>query len=405
MSLFEYKAVKESGEVFTGTITISDESELAKKIREQSGSLISYKNLDKNKLNFFKKIFAAGGSVKTQDKIIFAKNLGAMIAAGLSVSKSLTTLEKQFKSKIFKKVISDVNSEVKGGKNIHSALEKYPKVFSSLFISMVRAGEESGKIAESLSIVYHQMENSESLRKKVKGALIYPTIIVIVMAIIGVLMLVLIVPTLQSTFGELGVELPASTRFVIFISSFLIGHTVAFIMLILSMIALVFVGIKTEKGQRAVDTITLKIPVISTMAKEINSARTARTLSSLLSSGVDFISAFDITKDVLQNHYYKEVLDEAKENVQKGVPIAEIFLRHEDLYPPIVSAMVEVGEETGKLPVMLLEIAEFYEGEVSQKTKNMSTIIEPILMVFIGAAVGFFAVSMITPMYSLMNTI
>ena len=185
----------------------------------------------------------------------------------------------------------------------------------------------------------------------------------------------------------------------------MINHTILFLTSVAGFAVSFVLGVRTETGKKVVDTVVLKLPIISTIVKEVNSARTARTLSSLLASGVDVVSAFDITRDVLQNGYYKKVLKEAEANIQKGVPVAEIFIKNEKLYPPIVGAMIEVGEETGKLPDMLLSVAGFYEAEVAQKTKNMSTIIEPFLMVVIGAAVGFFAVSMITPMYSLMSGI
>ncbi len=405
MPTFEFKAIRQTGEVYNGVIDAEDDKELVKKVRDQGGSVINFRNQTKNKLSFLKKLSEIGFTVKIEDKIMFAKNLGTMIGAGLSVSKALTTLEKQFRNPKFKKVINSVNSSIKKGNSINSSLKEHADVFSGLFISMVRAGEESGKISESLAIVVAQMENSNTLRKKVKGALIYPSIIIVVMIVIGALMLIYIVPTLEATFSDLGTELPLSTRMIVFFSAFLRDNTILFVVLFGLIITTIVLGLKSKKGQRIFDTITLKLPVISTIAKEVNSARTARTMSSLLSSGVDVISAFNITKDVLQNHYYKEILEKAEENIQKGTPVAEIFIENEDLYPPVVGAMIEVGEETGKLPEMLLSVADFYESEVAQKTKNISTIIEPILMVIIGFAVGFFAISMITPMYTLMGSI
>lgn len=405
MPTFKYKAIKESGETYNGTMVAKDENSLAQIVRDQGGVIVNYKNQSENKLSFFKKFSVIGFSVSTDNKIMFAKNLGAMIGAGLSVSKSLTTLEKQFKNSYFQKVIKDINSSVKNGETIHDSMQAHSETFSPLFISMVRAGEESGKISDSLSIVAHQMENSNKLKKKVRGALIYPTIIIIAMIIIGILMLVFIVPTLEATFSDMDVELPISTQIIVSTSSFIRDNTSLFFIIALFILSMIVVGFKTKKGKRIVDTLVLKIPFVSTIVKEVNSARTARTLSSLLSSGVDVVTVFDITKDVLQNSYYKEVLAEAGENIQKGSPVAQVFIDNEDLYPPIVSAMIEVGEETGKLPDMLTSVADFYESEVEQKTKNMSTIIEPILMVFIGLAVGFFAISMISPMYSVMGNI
>ncbi|HEC30506.1 MAG TPA: type II secretion system F family protein, partial [Candidatus Yonathbacteria bacterium] len=198
---------------------------------------------------------------------------------------------------------------------------------------------------------------------------------------------------------------PASTRLVIAISDFLSGNPVlAFALIIFTVIGFMFF-IKTKKGKRVLEFVVLKIPIIGKIAKQVNSARTARTLSSLLSSGVDMVGAISITRDVVQNHYYKEVLKDAGDDVQKGLPLSRSFKKREDLYPILVGEMIEVGEETGKLSEMLLQVAIFYENEVDTATENISTIVEPFLMVVIGIVVGFFALSMITPMYSLSSAI
>jgi len=401
---FKYKAIRETGETYNGMVFANDEQDLAKKVRAQGGVVIEFDQQGKDLSLFFRK-FSIIGTVKTEDKIMFAKNLGAMIGAGLSVSKALTTLEKQFKNPKFKSAIKDIDQNISKGKTINEALKDYPNIFSPIFVAMVRAGEESGKIADSLAIVSKQMENSDKLAKKVRGALIYPSIITFVMIAVGILMLVFIVPGLQETFADLDTELPISTQIIIAVSSFVRTNPFLLTLLGAFVIFMITLGFKTNRGKRIVDTFVLKMPFISTIAIEVNSARTARTLSSLLSSGVDVISAFDITKDVLQNSHYKKVMEEARQNIQKGDPVAQVFVNNEKLYPPVVSAMIEVGEETGKLPDMLFSLADFYEEEVEQKTKNLSTIVEPILMVFIGIAVGFFALSMISPMYSIMGSI
>jgi type IV pilus assembly protein PilC len=174
---------------------------------------------------------------------------------------------------------------------------------------------------------------------------------------------------------------------------------------VLILIGIIFWASRTIKGKRLIDAVFLHIPFFSELIKKMNSSRTTRTLSSLLSSGVDVIEAFDVTKNVLQNNYYREVLNKAKAEIQKGSPIARVFIEAENLYPSLVGEMVAVGEETGQLPSMLLRLADFYEEEVGEITKNLTTIIEPILMIFIGAVVGFFAISMIQPMYSMMGGI
>ncbi len=328
-----------------------------------------------------------------------------MIGAGLSLTRALTVLERQTKNQKLKIVLSGLNNDIKKGNNFHTALKKFPKVFSPLFVSMVRAGEESGKLAGALELIGSQLERAYILKKKIKGALIYPSIILIAMVIIAVLMLVFVVPTLTQTFGELGADLPKSTEFIIGLSAFFTTHTILAISIPIIFFVLISYALKTYRGKRMFHYFLLHVPIIGELVKEIQSARTTRTLASLLSSGVEIVSAISITSEVLQNSYYREVLDRAKNDVQKGTPLSGAFTDNEHLYPILVGEMISVGEETGKLPAMLLRVAEFYEQEVEQKTKDMSTVIEPFLMIIIGAFVGFFALSMISPIYSLSENI
>jgi type IV pilus assembly protein PilC len=284
-------------------------------------------------------------------------------------------------------------------------MKAYPKVFSSLFTSMVRAGEESGNLSSALQNVALQMEKTYQLNRKIRGALMYPVIILVLMVAIGVLMMIYMVPTLTATFTGLGLDLPFSTRMIIGTSNFLVSYFIfvlfGFILLVLAFIF----AIRTKRGQRFLDFVLLKLPIIGGVTRQINAARTARTLSSLLSSGVDIVVASGVTKDVLQNSYYKEVLNEIQISVQKGTTMSSVFSAHHDLYPIFVSEMVSVGEETGKTGDMLLNVALFYEEEIDQKTKDMSSVIEPVLMVFIGVAVGIFAISIISPIYSIGDSI
>jgi len=220
---------------------------------------------------------------------------------------------------------------------------------------------------------------------------------------VGIVMMIFVVPTLVSVFTELNVELPLSTKIVIFTSSFLVNNLFLASLTVFAVIVFVFWALRAKRGKRLLDAVFLRLPFFSSLVKKINSSRTTRTLSSLIGAGVDIIEAFDVAKSVVGNHYYQEVLEKAKAEIQKGQPIAQVFLAAENLYPPLVGEMVAVGEETGELSNMLLRLADFYEEEVGETTKNLTTIIEPILMIFIGAVVGFFAVSMIQPMYSMMG--
>lgn len=387
-----------------GIIEANDRTAFFAEFKKTEEQLLSVKEVSESKfakLNF--KI--SFNRIKIMDKIIFARNLSGMLEAGLSLSRAITVSERQTRNPKLKQIFTDLNTNVSAGKSFHESLAMHGDIFPQLFISMVRAGEESGNLVESLKQVSSQMEKNYEIQKKVKGAMIYPTIILSIMLIIGALMMIFVVPRLTKTFADLKTELPASTKFVIWVSDFLSNHYILGIGIIIFAILTVFYASKTKGGKKVIDFVILKIPIISTIVKESNSARTARTLSSLLSAGVDLLVAVKITGEVLQNSFYKSVLVKTEEIVSKGQPLSTVFEKEEKLYPVFVSEMMNVGEETGKLATMLVGVANFYENEVEQKTKDMTTIVEPFLMVIIGLSVGFFAVSMITPMYSVMNNI
>lgn len=402
---FSYKAKNKEGTTTEGVIEASDKFVAAKQLRTQGLvpiSIIGAKRSGAIKIPFVDSLF---GRVKLHEKIIFARNLSGMLSAGLSLYRALTVLEKQTKNEKFKSVLTVLIKEIDQGGTLSEGMEKFPAIFSTLFVSMIRAGEESGGLSQSLKEIGQNLEKSYELNRKIKGALMYPSIIVSAIILIGILMMVFVVPTLTKTFKELNVELPASTRLIIFISDSLSNSPIlTFGLLFLCIGGLVMI-LRMKGMKKYFDFLVLRLPVVGKIVKEINAARTARTLSSLLSAGVDMTKALTITKEVLQNRYYKAVLDISISHVQKGIALSTIYKERTDLYPVMVGEMMEVGEETGKLATMLEDIASFYEAEVDAKTKDLSTIIEPVLMVFIGGAVGFFAVSMITPMYSLVDTL
>jgi type II secretory pathway component PulF len=401
---FVYKSVKKDGTHSSGTIEANDKFAVYKKLHEEGNTVLSVteegkKSSLKNFLNF------SFGGAKMADRIMFAKNLSAMLKAGLPLARALTVLERQMTGKSWKPIFVSLSESLSKGTNFSAALALFPKTFSSLFVSMVAAGEESGSLSQSLSIVGEQLEKSYNLQKKVRGAMMYPGIILSVMVIIGIMMLVFVIPKLTATFKEFNTELPFATRLVIWVSDFFEAHYIIVVLALLTAVISTYIFSKTATGKRVIGRLVLKLPIIGNIAKEINSARMSRTFSSLLSSGVEVVTAIKITADVVQNVHYKEMLKVTAENIQKGSTLQSLFMPRSDLYPSFVSEMIGVGEETGTLSKTLFEVAIFYENEVDQKTKDMSTIIEPFLMVFIGVGVGFFALAMISPIYSLSDKI
>ncbi len=353
----------------------------------------------------FKRINYFLSKVKADELVMATRNLSSMLNAGLPLSRSISVIGRQTKNPRMKGVMKSVKGRIDKGDAFHDALADFPKTFSQLYVSMVRAGEESGTLSTALETISLQLERSSTLRKKIKGAMIYPIIVIGVMIIIGILMMIYVMPTMINTFEQLGSDLPTMTKVLIGTSKFLTEDgLIAIVGTIVVLGTIVYLS-KTKYGQRSIHYTLTRLPVIGNIVKEANSASTARTLSSLLTSGVDVVTALNITEDVLQNVFYKEVIADAAKRVEKGNQLSEVFIENEHLYPILVGEMILVGEETGQISKMLKEIAIFYENEVEQKTKNLSTIIEPLLMVVIGAGVGFFALAMIAPIYSISDSI
>jgi len=343
--------------------------------------------------------------VRMKDRIIFAGNLGSMLSAGLSLSRSLSVLSRQTSSKYFRQVIVEIGEKINKGGSLSQSLAAYPNVFPEFFSAMVASSEESGKLAEALKLVAEQLEKSYGLRRKILGALLYPTVIIIAVIAVAGLMMVFLIPTLSATFRELNVPLPFSTRLVIGLSDFLVNNLLLTVVSLALALILTIVFFRSGRGRIFLAAVVLRLPFVKHLVQQSNSATVLRSLSSLISAGVSMTRAIEVTTKVIQNYYYQQVLDEALEKIQKGLPLSAVLAAHQNLFPIFASEMAAVGEETGRLADLLLKGAEFFEDEVNQVTKNLSTIVEPVLMILIGLAVGFFAISMIGPMYSLSNAI
>ncbi len=398
--LYKFTAAKRNGEKYDGQMEAEDKLTLARNLRAQGEILINVKEKKGGEINlsFLSKI-------KTTDVINFCRNMAGLMQAGVALARSIEILEKQTTNKKMKVVLHSIFEIIKAGGSLSDALAKHPKVFDNLFISMMKAGEESGNLVGTLREVQVHLERSYNLKRKIKGAMTYPMVILGAMGIIGILMMKFVVPNLLKTFAEFKTDLPMPTKVVIWLADLINNH---FILLVISIVVIIFGGIyasKLESVKKIASRVIIRLPAIGTIAKEALTARTARTLASLLKSGVTVTRSLEITRDVLGNYQYKIVIEEALANIQKGNPMSKAFQAHSSLYPIMMGDMIEVGEESGKVGDMLLDVANFYEDEVDQKTKNLSTIVEPILMLIIGGAVGFFAVAMMTPMYKMMDNV
>jgi len=399
-----YTVKTPEGESKTGTLEAKDVYQLAKVLR-QEGLILIRAELEEKPT---KKILwgpLLSRSVPLIEKIFFTRNLQVMISAGLPLPRAIEILAGQAKNKKFKIALLNIKEEITKGKSFSESLTSYPDIFPELFQSMIKVGEETGTLEEVLKTLALQMEREQDLKSKVKGAMIYPAVIICTMIGIGVLMLVMVVPKLAETFEELEIELPLTTKIVIYFANFLAQRWYLVIFFLFFLILLFFQISKSRQGKKIIDKITLKIPIISPIIRNTNSAYTIRTLSSLISAGVSLPKSLEITSRTLGNVYYRMALTEAAEKVRKGEKLSEVLKPHENIYPKAVIQMIAVGEETGETSSVLVRLADFFEEEVSNATKNLASVIEPVLMIIVGAAVGFFAVSMIQPMYSMLEAI
>jgi len=405
MAKFSYTAEKSGGEVYHGLAEVADRFELYQVIRREGGRPLHI--ADESAGGFWSLSYwnALLTRVSEQQKIMFARNLGAMLSAGLALSRAIAVLERQTNNQRLKRIISEIGSEVRRGQTLHASLAKFPRVFSKLMIAMVRAGEESGDLASSLKLTADQMDRMHSLKKKIRSAMFYPAIVLVAIFGIGILMMIFVIPTLTAVFSSLKATLPLSTQIIIAISTVLSAHAYGALALLAMLAALVYAELHSSAGKRLNSWIFLRLPLIGEMVREVNAARTARSLASLIASGVDVLTALSITREVVQNPYFQDVLISAGKRVREGEALSATFMRYEHLYPPLIGEMTAVGEETGQTADMLKNLAVFYEDEVDRKTKDMATIIEPLLMLAIGGAVGFFAISIIAPIYQVTQNI
>lgn len=400
-----YTAKSSSGETKGGEVEASNEKAVAMQLRSEGMILTSLKAVEEKKSKISVNFLDRFMSVPLKEKMVFARNLSVMISSGLTISRALNNQTLQVKNKTFKNILAKISTDVQEGKAFSDALARYPSVFNELFVNMVKVGETGGNLEEVLNIVASQMEKEHDLISKVRGALTYPAVIIVAMIGIAVLMLTYVLPKITGVFKDMDVVLPPTTRFIIGLSDFFKNHSILVILIFIFLAVFIKLFYATGSGKKFFSLLYIKIPVIKNIVIKVNCARFARIYSSLIKSGVSVIDALGIISRTLGNYYYKTAVKNAIEQIQKGVTLSKAISQYPDIFPPLVFQMMEVGEETGKTDTVLMKLAQFYEEEVDQITKNMSSIIEPVLMIFIGGAVGFFAVSMLQPMYSLMENI
>jgi type IV pilus assembly protein PilC len=402
LGVFTYKARSRQGEMVEDKIEGSDLMAVAQSLRQQGLLVIDVKEqgaAQKDILEPFKR-------VKLADLVVFTRQFATMINAGLPIVRALYVLSEQTDNKKLKDVLDDVRKEVEAGLALSEALEKHPKVFTKLYVEMVRAGEIGGILDDVLLRVAFQLEKDQDLRRKVKSAMTYPTVVLVLAILAASFMLIFIVPIFAKMFEDLGGDLPIPTKVAMTLSDIL---TSPFgVLLYVAAGAAVFFLLrwkKTENGRKAIDPLLLKIPVkIGDIIQKVALARFARTLGTLSAAGVPILQSLEITATSSGNYVIEKALLKSRDAIREGLPIY-YPLEDEKVFPPMVTRMIAVGEETGDIDGMLTKIAEFYESEVDAAVKALTSIIEPLMIVVVGGIVGGIIVAMYLPMFKIFELI
>ena len=406
MPTYFYTATSLQGEKITGSEEAKSERDLARALHEKGYIItrVATEERKNSKLRFLRMLEDLF-SVSLQEKMLFMRNLKVMVGAGVPLPKALEILALQASSPQLKHALEDIREKVLQGEMLSLAMSRHPAIFSDLFVNMIRVGEESGTMEVVLSHLTLQLEREHDLRSKIQGALMYPVVVVIAMVGVGIIMLVSIVPNLAKTFKELGVTLPPTTKFMIGLGEFLSHQWYIALLIFLAAAFALYRALKSKKGKWILDGLVLRAPLFSSFVQKINSAFFARTLSSLIGAGIPIVKSLEITSTVLNNGYFRKALMDAAEQVRKGAKLSQSLKSSGKLYPLVVLQMLQVGEETGQTGEILAKLADFFEEEVNAITKNFASIIEPALMLIMGGLVGFFAISMIQPMYSMLGSV
>jgi type IV pilus assembly protein PilC len=343
--------------------------------------------------------------VKPKSLQVFSRQFATMIEAGLNVVAALVILEEQTDDKYLCEVIGELRADIEGGLLLSEAMARHPKVFTRLYIAMVEAGEAAGILDTVLDRVALQIEKDTAIKRRVKGAMIYPTVVLCFAFLVLTAMLLFVVPIFDKIFAELGGQLPTLTQYVVFASNAMRSYWYIIFPVVIGTVFGVRKLMKTPKGRRVWDRLKLRLPAkIGDVVLKVAMARFSRTLSTLVAAGVDIISALEITGTTSGNWMVEQALVKVREKVHEGVTMAEPLIE-DPIFPPMVSQMVKIGEETGELEKMLEKIADFYEEEVDAAVKALTSIIEPLMMVLVGGVVGVIIIAMYLPMFKMLSLI
>ena len=396
MQLFSYRAKNLEGQSVKGEVEARDADTAASLLRRQKLIIVSIKPVQKSPLV---SILAFARRVRLDDTVLFTRQLSTMVAAGLPITDALRILELQARPAMAQ-VVSQILTDVEGGGSLSQSLEKRPKVFSKTYVSLVRAGESAGILDNILNRLADTMEKQKEFTGKVKSAMIYPMIVVIAMVAVSVIMMIFVIPQMTVMYQNFNAELPALTKGLMSVSAFFVNYWLLILGVIIGAFLFFKTWVKTTSGNLKFDKFLFRFPIIGKLRKFVILTEFSRTMGLLVSAGISIIDGLKITAEAVGSPIYREGLLGAARQVEKGLPLAVPLAQNPD-FPPILSQMVSVGEETGKVDEVLTKISRYFESESEQGVATLTAAIEPLIMIVLGIGVGVLVIAVVLPIYNL----
>lgn len=397
MPIFRYKAINNKGRKKVGQIAGMKESETINRLKRQELSDIELTDISDS---LEVKILLFINPIKSKDLAIFTRQLSIMISANVTIVEALVILLEQTQNVSLQKMIADIAYEVDSGVYLSDSLAKRPNVFSPLFINIIKSGETSGRLDDVLDYLANEIEKNHDMKAKIKGAMIYPAFILVGLVLVGIVLMVYVIPNLTSIILESGTDLPFATRIVIAVSSFLESYILYVSLVFIAFVILLRRWTKTEAGRHKMDALKINLPIFGILFKYIYIIQFSRSLSTLIKGGVNISKGLKITAKVVNNVIFQKIIYDTLEAVNEGKSVASVMQNKKEI-PKMVPHMLSIGERTGKIDSVLDKIVDFYDREASNMLNNLSTIIEPVIIVVMGVGVGIMVAAVIMPMYNL----
>ena len=400
MPFFEYQAADKEGKINNGEMEGVDRKAVIAYLKDQKLLVVSVKEKNPKSLG---KVF--GGKISAVDKINLTENLSIMLRAGVNMPEALEVIGRDSKNPYFKQVLSDIRFGLENGKPLSEGLSNFSKDFNNVYVSLVKSGEATGKLEEVLKELANQLKKDYNLTSKIKGAFAYPIVLVVGLVGVMILLMTFVLPRLVTIFEGSNLKLPIATRVVFAISRAFSYQPILTLGIFVVLTILIVLLSRQKRVRESLNQMIFHVPVISNLLKQVELTRFARTLGNLQKSGIPILKGLEITADAMSLKSFKQVTLEAKVDISKGVSLTNAFRKKENLFPQMIVSVMQVGEKTGNLDILLLNLADFYEEQVDNTLRNLSSLIEPVLLVIVGLAIGGMAISIILPIYQLMGSI